>query len=129
MMAGPSLPLKPLTMNTPTNSTNDYLLTANFPLFPLPSISSMTGLDRRMEDGAWDMAAIPESDYEALSVYHVRDSEVELEQDDTTTGGSTEQQKQPPGLTHAERTLPRNLLLKPSQSLNDVSIQLTNYNF
>lgn len=60
----------------------------------------------RMEDGAWDLAELAEEDFEQLAVYIVPDAVVE-----------------PPAsgpFNRAEASLPRNLVLKPSQALSDV---------
>ncbi|XP_037519436.1 PR domain zinc finger protein 1 isoform X1 [Rhipicephalus sanguineus] len=58
---------------------------------------------RMMEDGSLDLSSLRESDFEQLAVYQVRDQTCEE------------------GLSNrAEASLPRNLLLKPSQTLSDV---------
>ncbi|KAL1416225.1 hypothetical protein MTO96_006483 [Rhipicephalus appendiculatus] len=58
---------------------------------------------RMMEDGSLDLSSLRESDFEQLAVYQVRDQACEE------------------GLSNrAEASLPRNLLLKPSQTLSDV---------
>ncbi|XP_064488240.1 PR domain zinc finger protein 1-like isoform X2 [Ornithodoros turicata] len=56
-----------------------------------------------MEDGAVDLGEVREADFEQLAVYQVRDQPCEEEQ-----------------TNRAEASLPRNLLLKPSQTLTDV---------
>lgn len=59
------------------------------------------------EDGvsiAWDLNSIKEEEFERLAVYLVPD-----------------QPPQPDNPNRAESTLPRNLVLKPSQALSDVS--------
>lgn len=57
-----------------------------------------------MEDGSLDLSSLREPDFEQLAVYQVRDQPCEE------------------GLSNrAEASLPRNLLLKPSQTLSDVS--------
>lgn len=59
-----------------------------------------------MEDGSWDLAELAEEDFEQLAVYIVPDAVVE-----------------PPAsgpFNRSEASLPRNLVLKPSQALSDV---------
>ncbi|KAM7307686.1 hypothetical protein ISCGN_011323 [Ixodes scapularis] len=56
-----------------------------------------------MEDGSVDLSSLREEDFEQLAVYQVRDQPCEE--------GQT---------NRAEASLPRNLLLKPSQTLSDV---------
>ncbi|XP_077538527.1 PR domain zinc finger protein 1 isoform X2 [Haemaphysalis longicornis] len=64
---------------------------------------SRTALLRMMEDGSLDLSSLREPDFEQLAVYQVRDQPCEE------------------GLSNrAEASLPRNLLLKPSQTLSDV---------
>lgn len=55
-----------------------------------------------MEDGTWDLAELAEDDFEQLAVYIVPDAE---------SGAS---------VNRSEGSLPRNLVLKPSQALSDV---------
>lgn len=69
-----------------------------------------------MDDGAaaWDLNVISEEDFDQLAVYQVQDK-------------STEEieavVKSSPSLSRAEASLPRNLILKPSQEKHtDVSI-------
>ncbi|UYV80877.1 PRDM1 [Cordylochernes scorpioides] len=59
--------------------------------------------EHRMEDDAWDIFSISEQEFEVLGVYHVPDQPVEE--------GT---------VNRAEASLPRNLALKPSQTLCDV---------
>lgn len=63
-----------------------------------------------MEDGVWDLSSIPEEEFDNLAVYLVPDQPC----DDTSLSTS-----------RAEASLPRNLVLKPSQTLSDVSIEAT----
>ena len=68
----------------------------------------------RMEDGgAWDLNTITEEDFDQLAVYQVQDKSAdEIEA----------ALKLNPKLTRAELSLPRNLVLKPSQEIHtDVS--------
>lgn len=62
-----------------------------------------------MEDGVWDLSSIAEEDFDQLAVYLVPDQPC----DDTTHKTAN---------NRAEASLPRNLILKPSQTLSDVSI-------
>lgn len=64
---------------------------------------------QRMEDGVWDLSSIAEEDFDQLAVYLVPDQPC----DDTTHTSAN---------NRAEASLPRNLILKPSQTLSDVSI-------
>lgn len=64
-----------------------------------------------MEDGAWDLSSIAEEDFDQLAVYLVPDQTC----DDTTNTTAT---------NRAEASLPRNLILKTSQTLSDVSTKL-----
>jgi hypothetical protein len=57
------------------------------------------------DNGCWDISKVKEEDYDQLAVYLVPDAPTSAE----------EQNK-------AEASLPRNLLLKPSGVINDVSI-------
>jgi len=66
-----------------------------------------------MEDGAWDLNSIAEEDFDQLAVYLVPDQTC----DDLTDKNTS----------RAEASLPRNLILKPSQALSDVSITFTLY--
>ncbi|RWS31652.1 PR domain zinc finger protein 1-like protein, partial [Leptotrombidium deliense] len=59
----------------------------------------------RMEDGVWDLNSIAEDEFEQLTVYIVPDQPC----DDLTQSNN-----------RAEACLPRNLILKPSQTLLDV---------
>jgi hypothetical protein len=61
-----------------------------------------------MEDGVWDLSSIAEEDFDQLAVYLVPDQLC----DDTTHKSAS---------NRAEASLPRNLILKPSQTLSDVS--------
>lgn len=61
-----------------------------------------------MEEGAWDLAELAEEDFEQLAVYIVPDAVVE-----PSTGSNAV-------VNRAETSLPRNLVLKPSQALSDV---------
>lgn len=65
-----------------------------------------------MEDGVWDLSSIAEEDFDQLAVYLVPDQAC----DDTTHTSAN---------NRAEASLPRNLILKPSQTLSDVSILFT----
>jgi len=62
-----------------------------------------------MEDGAWDLSSIAEEDFDQLAVYLVPDQPC----DDTSSGPTAASNR-------AETSLPRNLVLKPSQTLSDV---------
>lgn len=59
-----------------------------------------------MEDGAWDLNSINEEEFDTLAVYVVPDQTC----DEITTE-----------VNRAKSSLPRNLVLKPSQSCSDVS--------
>ncbi|RWS17893.1 PR domain zinc finger protein 1-like protein [Dinothrombium tinctorium] len=59
----------------------------------------------RMEDGAWDLNSIAEEDFEQLTVYIVPDQPCDELGENAN---------------RAEACLPRNLVLKPSQTLSDV---------
>lgn len=83
---------------------------------PSPPSSSL----RRMDDAAaWDLNVISEEDFDQLAVYQVQDkSSEEIEA----------VVKSSPSLSRAEASLPRNLILKPSQEKHtDVSIFLCFY--
>lgn len=77
--------------------------------FALPQTAAKLTLednpkDKEMEDGGWDHTSIKEEDFDRLAVYIVLDQPCE------------------PGETNkAEGSLPRNLILKPSQALRDIS--------
>ena len=71
---------------------------------------------QRMEDGVWDLSSIAEEDFDQLAVYLVPDQAC----DDTTHTSAA---------NRAEASLPRNLILKPSQTLSDVSILSKNSDF
>ncbi|CAG2108232.1 unnamed protein product [Medioppia subpectinata] len=62
---------------------------------------------QRMEDVVWDLSSIAEEDFDQLAVYLVPDQPCD---DSTHTSASN----------RAEASLPRNLILKPSQTLSDV---------
>lgn len=70
------------------------------------SLSNVCPLEvRRMEDaGGWDLSQIREDEFDSLAVYLVRDQHCEPEEEN-----------------RAEASLPRNLVLKASPSLGDVS--------
>ena len=60
---------------------------------------------RRMEDaGGWDLSQIREEEFDSLAVYLVRDQHCDPDEEN-----------------RAEASLPRNLVLKASPSLGDVS--------
>ena len=61
-----------------------------------------------MEDGVWDLNSIAEEEFDNLAVYLVPDQPC-----DEVPEGSV--------VNRAESSLPRNLVLKPSQTLSDVS--------
>lgn len=67
-----------------------------------------------MEDGgAWDLNTISEEDFDQVAIYRVQDKSA-ADIDAATS--------QSPNLTRAEASLPRNLVLKPSQEIHtDVS--------
>jgi len=58
-----------------------------------------------MEDGVWDLTSIVEENFDQLSVYLVPDQPCDENK----------------SISRAENSLPRNLVLKPSQTLSDVS--------
>lgn len=62
----------------------------------------------RMEDGVWDLSSIAEEKFEELAVYLVPDQSC----DEIPVNFKN----------RAEASLPRNLVLNPSQTLSDVSI-------
>lgn len=66
-----------------------------------------------MEDGgtAWDLNTITEEDFDQLAVYLVPDQPCE----DIETAIKQR------NISRAEASLPRNLVLKPSQTISDVS--------
>ena len=76
---------------------------------------------KRMEDGGavWDLNTISEEDFDQLAVYQVQDKSAE----------EIEVAAKPnPNLCRAEASLPRNIILKPSQEKHtDVSIFFLHY--
>lgn len=87
----------------------------SIPQLPSPSQPTSSLSPKRMDDGAaaWDLNVISEEDFDQLAVYQVQDK-------------STEEieavVKSSPSLSRAEASLPRNLILKPSQEKHtDVS--------
>lgn len=77
--------------------------------FALPQTTAKLTLedhpkDKEMEDGGWDHTSIKEDDFERLAVYIVPDQPCDPEE-----------------TNKAEGSLPRNLILKPSQALRDIS--------
>lgn len=70
-----------------------------------------------MDDGAasWDLNVISEEDFDQLAVYQVQDKSTEEIEAVVKTS---------PNLSRAEASLPRNLILKPSQEKHtDVSVE------
>ena len=65
-----------------------------------------------MEEGGWDLTELAEEDFEQLAVYIVPDAVVEPP---AASSSST-----PATINRSEASLPRNLVLKPSQALSDV---------
>ena len=67
-----------------------------------------------MEEGGWDLTELAEEDFEQLAVYIVPDAVVEppAASSSSSTPATT--------INRSEASLPRNLVLKPSQALSDV---------
>lgn len=74
-------------------------------IYPVVSISDDPKY-KEMEDDVWDHTSIKEEDFERQAVYIVPDQSC----DDLGQ------------ISRAEGSLPRNLILKPSQALRDVRI-------
>lgn len=71
------------------------------------------------ESGAMDLSKIREEDFEQLAVYIVPDQpvdEVDLRADAESRAGGVK--------NRAEASLPRNLVLKPSQTIPNVSVKI-----
>lgn len=69
-----------------------------------------------MEEGGWDLTELAEEDFEQLAVYIVPDAVVEQPPASSSSSSSTPAAP----INRSEASLPRNLVLKPSQALSDV---------
>ncbi|OTF82311.1 hypothetical protein BLA29_001465 [Euroglyphus maynei] len=83
-----------------------------------------------MEDGnpnsVWDLNQITEKDFDQHSIYKVSDQPCDDENNDAVNDNDNNDQessstKTKQRLTKAEQSLPRNLILKPSKTIKDVS--------
>jgi len=82
---------------------------------PNPQASSNNS-SSRMEEGGWDLTELAEEDFEQLAVYIVPDAVVEQPPASSSSSSSTPAAP----INRSEASLPRNLVLKPSQALSDV---------